>query len=59
MYTSITPGSCAKYAVLRTRLLIVDAPIVFTMWMTSWRMKTVKRMEGMIGKKIEPYRLGF
>jgi len=36
---------------------MVDAPIVFTMWMMSWRMKTVRRMEGMLGKRREPSRL--
>jgi hypothetical protein len=31
-----------------TRLLIVDTPMVLMMWMTSCRMKTVRRMEGMV-----------
>jgi hypothetical protein len=42
---------------LRTRLLMVDAPMVFMMWMVSWRMKTVRRMEGMLGKRRELSRL--
>lgn len=42
---------CARELVggVPTTLLIVDAPSVFTTWMTSWRMKTVRRMEGMLG----------
>jgi hypothetical protein len=29
---------------------MVEAPKVFTRWMTSWRMKTVSSIEGMVGR---------